>query len=561
MKSSSSQPSPWLSGFATLSAVVTLFFLATNGIPLIQLGLLSAFEKKKYYANTAILSLALFALFLSFLRWRYTTAFENLWIIKFVKRLLRLPLKQLLCMLFVIYVLTLSAVGLMRHGALETRAFDLGIFAQALWNTTRGDFLYSSIKGGICLLGDHLSPILALLAPLYTLLPSPNTLIVLQVIAAASNIFLIASIAKEKTGRNDMALVFALAYAFFHPTRSALHEDFHPEVLVEPFIFLSFICLEKGKIGWFLVNLFLVALGKENMLGVVFMLGVYAFIWKNQKALGAFLMAVSPLILAANILWLSPHLSRTAYLYQANYLNLFSQPLSIVRSLFHPESLEYALKIFSPFLFLPFFHGPTFLLCLPILLQNLLSSNPVMRSFNYHYTTGLTPFLYISAIYGLETASKRWSILGIHKGKIALLLLLSTLFQSGPSEYYYFWQSLSHKTDHRDVVRQELRKIPSRFSLLTHNNFIPQSVNRKEVFQFSHSLSETKTKQALQLQVDYVIFDREFWEPATPALEQSFQELIAAGYQTIFQDGDFYILKRLENRNRLEETRATAGSI
>ena len=63
-----------------------------------------------------------------------------------------------------------------RHEVFHT-SFDMAIFVQAVWNTLQGNFLYSSIKGGICLLSDHFSPILVLLTVPYKLWTDPKCLL------------------------------------------------------------------------------------------------------------------------------------------------------------------------------------------------------------------------------------------------------------------------------------------------------------------------------------------------------------------------------------------------
>ena len=144
------------------------------------------------------ISLAVFALMLAAYRWGLGANFERLWLVALIKKVLNFPLPMLLVFFYFLYSLTLIGVTFTTHAVLGTRAFDLGIFAQAVWNTLQGDFLYSSLKGGICLLGDHVSPLLALTAPVYALWPDPRCLILLQVLVSATCIFFIGILAKEK---------------------------------------------------------------------------------------------------------------------------------------------------------------------------------------------------------------------------------------------------------------------------------------------------------------------------------------------------------------------------
>ena len=65
-----------------------------------------------------------------------------------------------------------AAVSLTRHARLESAGFDLGIFEEAVRSYARLGAPVVALKGeGFNLLGDHFSPALAVLAPIYRLWP------------------------------------------------------------------------------------------------------------------------------------------------------------------------------------------------------------------------------------------------------------------------------------------------------------------------------------------------------------------------------------------------------
>jgi len=527
------------------SGLVALFFIFTNGIPLVQAELMHPLKSKTRYVNLMIISVSVFFTLLAVIRWRGASFFDQLWIVKIAQKFFSFPLWVNLSILFVIYSATFSVVGFVRHAALETRAFDLGIFAQAVWNTLHGDFLYSSIKGGICLLGDHVSPILAFITPLYALWPDPRMLLILQALASGSSIFLIGYLAKDKLGSSFAGLIFALIYCFYQPPRGALHEDFHPEVLAEPFMIIAFIFLERKRLVWFLLSTLAFISAKESLLGISFMMGFYALVFNRWRIVGALIMILSVGLLWFDTRWVVPYFSGKPYLYQGFYHHLLTGPaIGWVKAIFNLEILSYVFKIFSPFLFLPFFSLPTLILTFPILAQNILSVNPVMRSLRYHYTVGLTPFVFISAIYGFQALSQKYEWISKRKTLIAVLLLAVGIIRSGPSEYYYNWQSMQHKTAHADLIREKLSVIPSQFSVLTHNNLIPQVTNRKYVYQFDYLEKPTKGEMAQKLNIDYVILEKGFWERETQVFAESLKELQGLGYQIEFEKDGFYILRK-----------------
>jgi len=222
---------------------------------------------------------------------------------------------------------------------------------------------------------------------------------------------------------------------------------------------------------------------------------------------------------------------------------------AIFLKLLGPESLEYALKVFAPFLFLPFFHLSTLVLIFPVLFQNLLSANGAMRSFNYHYLTGMTPFLFISTIYALARLNDQRAWVRKHLVWIGFLLLFVSVLRSGPSEYWFFWNIHSHRTPHTEMIREKLGEIPREARVLTHNTLVPQMCNRKSIYQFNYNAEPTKANFAKKYAADYVIWDQNYWEPNTASMESCLTEFRKSGYLVSFQEEQFYILKKQSAAN------------
>ena len=71
-----------------------------------------------------------------------------------------------------------------RWANFEYRTFDLAYYAQALWQLIHGRFEVS--VAGVPLLGNHVEPIVLLLAPLFLVIRHPLVLVVVQNAALAS---------------------------------------------------------------------------------------------------------------------------------------------------------------------------------------------------------------------------------------------------------------------------------------------------------------------------------------------------------------------------------------
>ena len=531
---------------AIFSCLITaaVFVFLTAGIPLIQLGVISDFgESKKYYVKAASSALLIIGILLGFFRWKFPLLFQRLWLIRWGQSLSNRPFQANLWILWFVYAVLLTAAGLFHHEALETRAFDLGIFAQALWNTTQGHFLFSSLKGDICLLGDHFSPLLVLLVPFYKLWPDPRVLLVIQPLISAGCLFPLAKIAASRFEDRRVVWVFCLIYFFYMPTRAALHEDFHPEVLVEPLMFWAFLWLEQKRKFLFALSLVLILCAKENMAGIVFMFGFYAFFFKHEKLPGMFWMLFAPFYLTFCTQWMIPFLSHQPYLYGGFYDSLFQNGTSLWTLLADGERWGYLFKAFAPVLFLSWLDLPSLTLTLPVLAQNLLSDNSVVRSFNYHYTTGLTPFVFISAILGLKRVHSDRRIPPKVFSILVLGLLMMGLLRSGAPEYFYVWQSASRVNERTRMIRMQMSRIASDASVLTHNNLAPQAAQRRELYQFDHNGTPTKTELALKYHADYIVMDERHWEPGTRPMALEKEEMLHSGYVQDYEEDGFLILK------------------
>ncbi|MEU5989573.1 DUF2079 domain-containing protein [Spirillospora sp. NPDC047418] len=179
----------------------------------------------------------------------------------------RLPLAALIAASALLY----AAYSLMRLRAFRTGSYDLVIFDQAVRSYSRLDLPVAIVKGvhngfgpQFSVLGDHFSPMLALLAPLYWIHDGPETLLVAQAVLFALAIWPIWRYAERRLGPGA-AYCAAGAYALSWPIAEALAFDFH-EVAFVPL--LSALLVERhdaGRRGRAAVAAFALLLVKEDM--------------------------------------------------------------------------------------------------------------------------------------------------------------------------------------------------------------------------------------------------------------------------------------------------------
>ncbi|MFE0176510.1 DUF2079 domain-containing protein [Streptomyces sp. NPDC059002] len=137
--------------------------------------------------------------------------------------------------LFVAYAL----LSYTRYRRMENLSWDLGIFEQAIRAYAHLQAPIAPLKGdGANILGDHFSPVTALLAPAYRVFPSPVTLLVAQALLFAVSAVPVTRVAMRLLGRGS-GLAIGIAYGLSWGIQRAVDFDFHEICFAVPLIAFS----------------------------------------------------------------------------------------------------------------------------------------------------------------------------------------------------------------------------------------------------------------------------------------------------------------------------------
>ncbi|NGO81495.1 DUF2079 domain-containing protein [Streptomyces sp. YC504] len=138
----------------------------------------------------------------------------------------------LAALLFLAY----TTVSVLRWEKFGTRSWDLGIFEQAIRGYAHLQAPIADLKGpGAHILGDHFSPVTALIAPFYRLFPGPVTLLVAQAALFALSVVPVTRAAGRLLGRGG-GLCLGLAYGLSWGLQRAVDFDFHEIAFAVPLI-------------------------------------------------------------------------------------------------------------------------------------------------------------------------------------------------------------------------------------------------------------------------------------------------------------------------------------
>lgn len=309
--------------------------------------------------------------------------------------------------------------------------FDLGNIVQAVWNTAHGRPLEATASSGeqMVRLGSHVDPILALLAPLWLLAPSPLTLAAVQVVACALGALPVFWLGRRHLGSELAAAFVALAYlAYPWVTWTAL-DAFHPVTLAIPLSLLAIWFLDSGRLRPFSVCAVLILATGELMGLALAGLGLWYWHARGQRRVG---LAIS----AAGLAWTFVCLSLIIPTFRSGGSPFYDRfesvggsptgllrtavtdPGAIVGALTSADDLLYVFLLGAPLLGAFLLAPAMALVALPQLLVNGLSDFSPTTDPRTHYIAAVIPFLIAGTVLGLSRLAPRSRI------RMAAVLLL-----------------------------------------------------------------------------------------------------------------------------------------
>ncbi len=328
-----------------------------------------------------------------------------------------------------------SAFAVIRYLTFQSNSYDLVIFDQAVRSYAHLRPGISIIKGlhngfgpDFSVLGDHWSPILALLAPLYWLSNSPVNLLVAQAVLFALAIPPVWMFTRRAFGGGPKATAAAYlvsaSYALSWPIASAVGFDFHEVAFAPVLTAVALERLQAGRVRTALVALAALLLVKEDMGFLLAGIGIYLAAARPRTVgrpvlTGLILVAVglADSVLATYVL-IPAFGGRSDYYWAYGALgnnvpqvigHIFTHPASSFRVLTTPRvKVTTVAWMLAAFCFLPLC-SPITLAAIPLLLERMLNSKfPNWWVTSFHYNAYLVIILVFAAVDGAARLG-RWS--------------------------------------------------------------------------------------------------------------------------------------------------------
>ncbi|MFF8374703.1 DUF2079 domain-containing protein [Streptomyces sp. NPDC015661] len=382
--------------------------------------------------------------------------------------------------LFLLY----SAVAVRRHQLLRTTGYDLGIFEQAVRAYAELRAPVAPLRGeGFHLLGDHFHPLLAVLAPLYRLWPSPLCLLLAQSALLALAVVPLARRAGAVLGP-AAAHTVAAGYGLSWGVASAAAFDFHEVALAVPLLSFSLEALARRRwrpaVAW-AAPLLLV---KEDLGFTLAAVGAYIAL-KGPRGLGLVTVATGVLGSLLEVEVLLPAFNPGGYAHGGNLADgqgsllatLAQAPLDLLR----PEVKAVTLiLVFAPSALLAL-RSPLALIAVPTLGWRLLSENGFHWGTAFHYSAILMPVVLAGLVDVLgRRAPDRRELRAVLATVLVVTVVLLPSFPLAQLAQRATW----HTTPHVAAARALLARIPDGATVAASNRLAPQLTARCTVVLF-----------------------------------------------------------------------------
>lgn len=384
---------------------------------------------------------------------------------------------------FLVFFILFCCISLWRFNTAQVFYYDFGIFARALWQIAHGltPLINHKTLGEIHFLGDHFSPSLYLLTPLFLITNSLQILLFEQAFVLTLSGYLIYLIAKAEKLSYWTSTAISLIFLIFAGVVNPLVTDWHTEPTAAVFLLLFiylFFYKKKYILGVVSAIIFL-GWKESNAISLILCLIPYFLIYKKERVKIIILIGISAIWFFSVTKIVMPAIIKQPYYYAPVLPN---NPLEYLTNFINiAQKRKLIFDSFSSFGFLPVI-GIPFLF--PIVGELGIRLIPVSSHFQsytlgMHYNVFLGVFLAFGTIYSLRIFQKKHIQIYLTIGLLIIALYVAKKITSSPillATNKTFWLEWKKKSS----LFQELPCVPQTGSIMSQNNILPHLIQRKE---------------------------------------------------------------------------------
>jgi len=473
----------------------------------------------------------------------------------------------------VVVAAVLCTLSLVDYYTFKTASYDLVIFDQAIRSYSHFHLPVSLVKGmtdgfgpNFSLLGDHWSPVLVLLAPLYWIHGGPTTLLVAQAVLLALAVPPLWVFTRRELGVTA-AYCVVVAYGLSWPVATAAAADFHEVAFAPVLLAVLFERLSAYRRAsapwWHVVLAALAALTvKEDMGFLVCGLGLALLVLRRWRLGAAFMVG------GLAYTWVAARLLIPAFGGNANFYWAYGQfgkdvpsavaymiihPVDVLRTFVQPgikaHTMTWLLAVgaFAPLV------SPYVLVVLPPLAERMLAAPRHLSWWvtGWQYNAFLVVPLLCAGVDGVVRLQNLWvrkreahpeaKDLWVAR-RIGVVWAAATLAVALWSVHVFSLDTLIHKSTWQQTAAQRaaaaaVAKVPDGALVEAANYLGPQLSGRARVMLWGRT----------PFWAPWIVAEvpKLMWPFCSPSeVPKRMAALQAAGYQIVFQQGDYVVLHR-----------------
>lgn len=414
-------------------------------------------------------------------------------------------------------------VSLLSFRRVDVHSWDLAIFQQAVAAYSRFDAPVVLVKGpNYNILGDHFSPITALIAPFYRLFPYAQTLLIAQAVLLGLSVAIIARAAIRHLGRWWGSFI-AVLYATSFGIQAAVSVDFHEVAFAVPLLAMAgaaFVDGQWDRVIWWSLPLFFV---KEDLGITVAAIGL-ALWFAGEKKRGFWLGVlgvVGTILIVAVVI---PVFNNAG---SYDYVDTLGGEAGVFQTLFaEPQQKITTLLVTLGVGGLAVFGSPWIVAVVPTLAWRFLGDVEHYWGTDWHYSLVLMPIVFIAMIdMFVQKPTLRWPSAAIAVGVAIWMWPGSAFSQLAEPET---WEVGARG----ESAYKALAHIPEGSYVEADIGLLSHLVNKHTVY-WRGTIGDA--------QPDYIIFDRGY----------STDDIILYGWEAhnkefsvVYDDGTFIIARR-----------------
>ncbi len=319
---------------------------------------------------------------------------------------------------FIFFCAYFSTIFIAKYRGFNSPTFDFGIFSQMFGSMAKTGIQYTTVERNELLshFAVHCSPIWYVMLPFYFIFPTPETLLVCQVVLVGLGIYPVYLLCRQKSDNIPIAIIISLIYLATPAMLCPMYYDIH-ETCFLPVLVLSLMYFIESK-KWKLAFLFsvLILLVKEDSALYIVPIALYLITAKKEYKRGIILcfMAGIYFTFAYSLVNSSGH-DVVAFRYgiyclpgeqgtMPMFKNIIRDPGFLLQTMFHEDMVTFVLYTIGVLLFIPLMNRKfaNLFLLLPFLFMHLATNYQYQHEVGYQYTFGpcaLVLFLFIINIY------------------------------------------------------------------------------------------------------------------------------------------------------------------